>query len=274
MKRNLIRIWILILSNGWLSASMAWGDDQPFSLRWEKNMLYIRSPRIPGETIPILYLEAYCKTGSTDRDWGQTVIPHKTRLISAEPTKLRLQCKVASSVSVEHEIESDLDSVTFRLSAHNAGDAFVDVDWAQPCMRVGAFTGLKQDDYFKRCFIFTDRGLTLMTDTKRATQARYTPGQVYVPAGINRNDVNPRPLSPEVPTNGLVGAFSYDNRKILAVAWDQTQELFQGVIVCIHSDFRIGGLKPGETKKLLGKLYVVDNDVEKLLARYKKDFAK
>ena len=28
-----------------------------------------------------------------------------------------------------------------------------------------------------------------------ATQARYVPGQVYAPVGVNRNDVNPRPLS-------------------------------------------------------------------------------
>ena len=28
----------------------------------------------------------------------------------------------------------------------------------------------------------------------------------------------------------------------LATAWEPYQELFQGVIVCMHSDFRIGGL--------------------------------
>ena len=27
----------------------------------------------------------------------------------------------------------------------------------------------------------------------------------------------------------------------MAVAWEPYQELFQGVIVCLHSDFRIGG---------------------------------
>jgi hypothetical protein len=36
--------------------------------------------------------------------------------------------------------------------------------------------------------------------------------------------------------------------------------------------FRIGGLAPGETKQIHGKIYIVPNDVAALLARYEKDF--
>jgi hypothetical protein len=84
--------------------------------------------------------------------------------------------------------------------------------------------------------------------------------------------VNPRPLSKDVPSNGLIGCFSADDRLILATAWEPYQELFQGVIMCIHSDFRIGGLDPGEEKKIRGKIYLVPNDVNALLKRYGKDF--
>jgi hypothetical protein len=58
----------------------------------------------------------------------------------------------------------------------------------------------------------------------------------------------------------------------MATAWDDYQELFQGIFVCIHCDPRIGGLKAGEVKKLRGKLYIVKNDPEKLLQRYQQDF--
>ena len=58
----------------------------------------------------------------------------------------------------------------------------------------------------------------------------------------------------------------------MATAWDQTQELFQGVIVCIHNDPRVGGLDPGETKRLRGKLYLLANDPDELLRRYRRDF--
>ncbi len=59
---------------------------------------------------------------------------------------------------------------------------------------------------------------------------------------------------------------------ILAVAWEPCQEVFQGVITCMHSDFRIGGLKPGETKKILGKMYVIPADDAELLRRFRRDF--
>jgi hypothetical protein len=59
---------------------------------------------------------------------------------------------------------------------------------------------------------------------------------------------------------------------ILATAWEPYQELFQGVIVCLHADPRIGGLGPGETKEVRGKLYLVDAEPDALLRRYEADF--
>ena len=82
----------------------------------------------------------------------------------------------------------------------------------------------------------------------------------------------PRPISTVTPANGLIGCFSKDDKSLLAIAWSSTQELFQGVITCIHSDFRIGGLRPGETKRLTGRIYLMENDVRKLLRLYHRDF--
>lgn len=97
------------------------------------------------------------------------------------------------------------------------------------------------------------------------------PGQVYCPKHVDRNDVNPRPLSKLVPSSGLCGCYSADEKLILAVAWEPYQEIFQGVITCLHNDFRIGGLKP-EKKVIRGKLYVVPADIGKLVTRFEKDF--
>jgi hypothetical protein len=41
---------------------------------------------------------------------------------------------------------------------------------------------------------------------------------------------------------------------------------------CSHSDFRVGGLTPGETKEIRGKIYVVDANVAALDQRYEQDF--
>jgi hypothetical protein len=123
-----------------------------------------------------------------------------------------------------------------------------------------------------RSFVFIDGKLTRLPTRPWATQARYTPGQVWCPAHVDRNDVNPRPLSTLVPSNGLIGCFSADETQILATAWEPYQELFQGVIVCLHSDFRIAGLKPHETKTIRGKLYLTGADVDALRKRYEADF--
>ena len=90
--------------------------------------------------------------------------------------------------------------------------------------------------------------------------------------GFRGGDVNPRPLSRLVPSNGLIGCFSGDGKMVMASAWEPYQELFQGVAVCVHSDFRIGGLKPGETKNIRGKLYLMSADPDALLRRYERDF--
>ena len=89
---------------------------------------------------------------------------------------------------------------------------------------------------------------------------------------MDRDDVNPRPLSPLVPSNGLIGCYSADEKMICAIAFEPCQELFQGVAACLHADFRIGGLKPGETKQIRGKIYFVPADVDALLKRYEADF--
>jgi hypothetical protein len=255
---------------------------QGLSIRWEKvterekqrDLLTIRGPKVPGGEVVIWYIEAYCRPGSTDREWTETTIGHKTELLSAsdDGKLIKLKCTLNDGVIVNHEIRAGADEVDFRITATNPNDKTSQADWAQPCIRLDKFTGRKQNDYLEKSFIFLDGKLARMPTPRWATKARYTPGQTWAPKGINRNDVNPRPLSDDVPSNGLIGCFSADESMLLAVAFEPYQELFQGVIVCLHSDFRIGGLKPGETKNIRGRIYIIPADVEALLKRYAKDF--
>ena len=101
-----------------------------------------------------------------------------------------------------------------------------------------------------------------------------------------REDTTPRNLEAVetlVPFRLKVGAFpvqparreehySSPGEEAFATAWEPYQELFQGVARCLHSDFRLGGLAPGERKEVRGKIYVVPTDVPALLKRYEKDF--
>jgi hypothetical protein len=243
-------------------------------LSWEKNILTIRGARLPGREMKVLYIEAYCRPGSTDRDWRETTIGHETKLLSAaeDGSRLELKCTLKDGATVLHEIFTVADGVEFRLTAHNPTKTASQAQWAQPCIRVGEFTGRTQENYLEKSFVFLDGTLTRMPTPRWATEARYTPGQVWCPRHVDRNDVNPRPLSTDVPSNGLIGCFSADGTAIMATAFEPYQELFQGVIVCLHSDFRIGGLEPGETKKIRGKIYLVPNDIDRLLKTYRREF--
>jgi hypothetical protein len=236
---------------------------------------------VPGKEIRVLYLEAYCRADAHDADWGKhTVVGHQTELVSADKDgkRIELKCTLNDGVTVKHIITAKADEIDFQLTANNPTQKVSEAVWAQPCIRVGDFTGLgdpnnpRSEAYIKKSFVFLDGKLSLMPTQDWATEARYVPGQVWRAPHVPGKDVNPRPLNPHVPSNGIIGCFSGDDQWMLASVWEPYHELFQGVITCVHSDFRLGGLKPGETKAIRGKIYIVPNNVDALLKRYAKDF--
>ena len=243
-------------------------------IRWSDRMLTISHPRIAPIEIEIWYIEAYVTGDSTDREWHKSTLPQDMRLLESAPDGQRLLIEgvIADHVHSLHEVCVDGDTVQFRVTFENRGSDYVDLQWMQPCLRVGEFTGLPQESYYEKCFIYTKNGVQFLDDLPRTVEARYRGGQVYVPEDIPLDDVNPRPISNVKPVNSLMGAVSADNQSLVAVAFEPVQELFQGVIRCIHSDPRIGGLKPGERKEIRGIFYCMENNTRKLLTRYEEDF--
>jgi hypothetical protein len=162
------------------------------------------------------------------------------------------------------------------VTTHQSASFLSAVIWAQPCIRVNRYAGTKlernSETYLRNCFLYVDGKPLRMPVEPWAKKALYTPGQVWCPEGVSRDDVNPRPLSTIVPSNGLIGCVSSDGKELVATAWEPYQELFQGVIVCLHSDFRLGGLEPGESKAIRGKIYLMPADYEALRLRYRRDF--
>lgn len=268
----------VVMASTACGAGLTAAEPAGLSLAREKNFLIVRGSALPGGEIRINYLEAYCRAGSTDADWVKhTVIPHTSELVESGPQALRIRDRVSDGLVVDHVITAGRDEVDFRLTATNPTDKRSEAHWAQACPRLGAFAGVDPqsrdiEDYVPKCFLFLDGSLARMPTRDWAKQARYMPGQVWCPAHVPRTDVNPRPLNPHVPSNGLIGVFSGDESLVFATAWEPYQELFQGVARCVHADFRLGGLAAGETKQIRGKVYVVPADIPKLLRRYEKDF--
>jgi hypothetical protein len=269
-----MRIILFLLTSSLVSAV------PKLTVTWEKNWLHVHGDHLPG-VMRVHYLEAYCRANSQTTDWGKhTVVGHETKLVSAakDGSRIELLCVLSDGVTVKHTITTTDDEVDFRLTAHNPNDKRSEAHWAQPCVRVGVFTGTgaeKTPDkyaYVEKSFIFLDGKQAMMPTRDWAIKARYIPGQVWAAPGVARADVNPRPLHKDVPDNGLIGCYSLDDKMLFATAWEPYQELFQGVGRCLHSDFRLGGLKPDETLRIKGKIYLVENDFKALLDRYRKDF--
>jgi hypothetical protein len=264
-----------------LTACTLRAEETPgLQLSWKENKLTIRGPFTGGE-IRVLYLEAYCRAGSTDADWRtHTTVGHRTDLLESAPDGklLRLQCHVNDGLVVDHEIRAGADEVTFKLRVRNPTNHANEAEWAQPCVQLGNFAGAETDDpkckdiKLSRSFIFLDGKLTRLPTQPWATEARYVPGQVWCPKHVPRTDVNPRPLSSLVPSNGVIGCFSKDEQWLCGIAFEPYQELFEGVIQCLHSDFRIGKIPPGGQREIRGKIYLMRNDVPAMLARFARDF--
>src|SRR5262249_14213372 len=139
------------------------------TLSWEKNFLRVRGEAIPGREIAIQYLEAYCRPGSTDRDWRETVIGHDAEKVSAKEdgSVMQLRARLRGGVIVEHRTTAGPDEVDFRLPARNPTATASQAHWAQPCVRVDKFTGCSRDDaralvpvHARKCFIFLNGELT------------------------------------------------------------------------------------------------------------------
>src|SRR5881296_2176898 len=86
------------------AASMS-AEPAGLTIAWDKNFLTIRGD-FPGGELRTLYLEAYCRPGSTDREWRETVIPHTAEKLeaSSDGKLIKLRDKLADGVVVEHTI--------------------------------------------------------------------------------------------------------------------------------------------------------------------------
>ena len=245
------------------------------TISWTNNLLKFRDPRLPGGQLEIWYLEAFLGPGASQQEWAKSTLRHRTELVSAtaDGRELHFRTLVEPALEVFHVVQARADGLDFSFELSNRGTEASTVQWFQPaCIRLAAFTGRGQGDYISRSFIYTAAGLTTLDRLHRTTNALYLGGQVCLPPWTQSANANPRPIAGDTLANGLIGCFSADNQWLLATASDRTHELFEGVYVCLHSDPLIGGLKPGETKKLRQKIYLLPNNPKALLRRYHRDF--
>jgi hypothetical protein len=182
-----------------LTSNIVLAQSPDLTLSRDKNWLVIQGAHLPKGEIRINYLEAYCRPNSTTADWHDTTIGHTTELISLSDDRktMKLRCAVKDGVVVEHTITASTDEITFSLTAHNPTAQASGAHWAQPCIRLGDFTGYDNkgkdlDDYLPKCFVFLDGKLARMSDIKPwAKEVPSRPG--LVPEGRAAHRREPAP---------------------------------------------------------------------------------
>ncbi len=148
------------------------------------------------------------------------------------------------------------------------------------------------EDFIGRSFVLLDRGLTRLIDTVRipsvdprdnpySARGRATKPwvQTYVPTWREHADFvhtfyGKRPLSPDRPVYPIMGVVSQDKRFMSAFAWPDCHSLGQLFISCIHPNPMMAANYDPETDRAVtrGKLYFMENDPEKLLGAFGRDF--
>src|SRR5262245_16442659 len=60
-------------------------------LDWKENRLALLSPQLPGGKVEVWYLEAFCRRGSTERKWEETVLPQQTTRLEGPGPAARIR---------------------------------------------------------------------------------------------------------------------------------------------------------------------------------------
>ena len=131
---NLLRICAFVAFLSVIATPAAEG----LRISWTNNLLTLTGPNLPGKTMDIWYLEAFCRKGAHDQDWNKTTIPHKTTLLEAAPDGKRLKLRTTiGEVELLHTLTASADEIDIAYQFINKGAEASAIEWFQPaCIRV------------------------------------------------------------------------------------------------------------------------------------------
>ena len=197
-----------------------------------------------------------------------------------------------SQIELTTHLVPSLDTVVSSIAVTGP-----DEDGVQSVRRVNACWQFRNSDSFgnrehfvrdfvNRCFVYTDKGFTRMTDTERFPDTRRPPDHEYnSPPWVQRYVPiwKEHPGQPEAswgvstdrPVYSLVGAVSRDGRHLAAWGCYQCDGIGQGWHDCLHLLPDLSLDYDREKNRIASRsvFYFMENDPDKLLAKYRADFS-
>jgi hypothetical protein len=267
--------------------TLTWGRERygRGPLEYEFDVLNVAIPGLPAP-LKLLYIEVFARRSSS-ADLSDHFISFVTEQTSAasDGRRIELRSRLDDGVVIDHVLTAGDGEVDLRLDVHNPTDRASDLEYPAACLPTAEFTGtsreLGSEEFLAKCFITTGNGIRRLTELDEPIAADPQPfpdvvlrGQRWV-SSLTRGEgelMNAEEVSSIEPASGLIGCFSADESLIAAVAWEPFHSLDQAALGCVHSHPWVGGVAPGESKTLRGKIYVVSS-IPELLARHSRDFA-
>lgn len=256
-------------------------NDEKFSHGKVLTMVAATFPNIPGFTC-----DSWCYESAVDfldtraLDGGRVELRHRYR---DQPHAIIVTRVTPEPGAVEFLARVELEkSATGALPANPQP---LNLCWQ---LRHAPTFASKPDPYpefIKRCFIFTEKGVTFLDKTMRrpipvraADDPCNNPPWVQMYVGVWQTV--PQTLakswagySPDRYTTTVIGVISRDSKYLAALANDSATGMCQAWHDCMHNNPQWHPAKaPPEKRAWRLKIYVMENDPDALLARVVKDF--
>lgn len=217
-------------------------------------------------------------------DGGKLKLVHRIR---EHPQALLITMVTPEPGAVEIVARAELDKERYPTGKLPADLLTPNLCWQ---LRRAALFKSKPDPYpefVKRCFIFTERGMTFLHQTtRRPIPVRASEDPYNNPPWVQMyvGDWQPLPVagtnswadySPDRYTTTLIGAVSRDGKYLAALGSDSPPTMCQAWHDCVHNNpqWTLTDAPP-EKRVWRMKIYVMQNDPAALLDRFAKDFPK
>jgi len=169
-------------------------------------------------------------------------------------------------------VSPGVDDVTFECWFYNGQDKPTWVD-TQFCLRL--WDDLLRDETGERSYMLSNGKWVRMADTDRGKGRRELSHYPCV-AGLDL----PEPADPTgwgkagvTSDYGLVAALAPDGKHVLAIAWPHPKSILSNwLIPCFHADPIWPQCPPKQSVRVRGKVYLLEETLNDLLVRYKRDF--
>ena len=251
--------------------------------RQEQTLVSATFPHVPDFTCDCWCYESNVDfVNATALDGGKLELRHRDR---AQPHVLTVTTITPEPGAVEFIAQVEVDNDKYPNAKMPDNPTWLNLCWQLQRAPLFASNPEPYPEFIKRCFIFTDKGLTNLNKTVRRkipcrpAEHRYNNPpwvQMYVGVWQQVPEVGPESwadYSPNRYTTTVIGAISRDGNYLTAIANDSATNMCQAWHDCMHNNPQwLPEEAPADERRWRLKIYALENAPKALLTRVGRDF--